>query len=71
MRRNPQFESAHYYLAVVYAEMGRLEDAAWELEEILVLRPDYSISIATERSSYGPEDLERIRAGLRLAGLPE
>lgn len=58
--------------AAAYAQVGRIEDAKWEIEELrnsgfnkgidVVLR-----TIALQR----PVDIERYRDGLRKAGLPE
>ena len=70
--RNPVFDQGHIVLAAIYGQMGRLEDAEWQADEVLALRPDYTI-----RSDLGfrrfpvPEHEQRYVEGLRRAGLPE
>lgn len=72
IERNPDFLPARLLLASTYGQMGRIEDAKWEAEEIMTRSPGFSIAQERDRSQYKrPADLERYLEGLRKAGLPE
>ena len=61
----------HLMLASAFAHAGRIEDAEWEAEEVLVLRPDFTLAAERERSAYkDPSHLNYHLEGLRKAGLP-
>ena len=69
---NPDFAIGHLMLASAYAHVGRIEDAQWEAEEILVLLPDFTLTAEREKAAYkDPAHLEYYLEGLRKAGLPE
>ncbi|MEE8188600.1 MAG: tetratricopeptide repeat protein [Kiloniellales bacterium] len=69
---NPQFLFGRQYLAATYGQMGRLEDAQWEGDEIATLQPGFTLSAERARSQYKNEsDREFFIEGLRKAGLPE
>jgi TolB-like protein/class 3 adenylate cyclase/tetratricopeptide (TPR) repeat protein len=69
---NPDFVIGHLMLASAYAHAGRIEDAQWEAEEILVLLPDFTLTAEREKAAYkDPAHLEYYLEGLRKAGLPE
>jgi TolB-like protein/cytochrome c-type biogenesis protein CcmH/NrfG len=57
-------------LAACYAQIGRMDEAAQAVAEILRLKPDFTIS-GQRTASWGPGDLEHFREGLRKAKLPE
>jgi adenylate cyclase len=62
------------FLAVIYTELGRGREASSALQELLKLRPDFSIEeyIEEERKWNRPEEpIRRWAAALRKAGLPE
>ena len=60
------------YPAASYARLGRLEEASAEVAEAIALDPDISIEKFSRIEVYkNPADLERLKADLRLAGLPE
>ena len=62
------------FLAVIYTELGREREASSALEELLRLRPDFSIEeyIEEDRKWNRPEEqIRRWLAALRKAGLPE
>jgi tetratricopeptide (TPR) repeat protein len=40
---NPESERLHVWLAASLAQAGRLEDAAWEVDQILVLNPEFNL----------------------------
>ena len=65
--------SAHLRLAVVYARLGRKEEASSHLAEALKIRPDLSLEVIRNYSKRfkNPEDGERLMDDYRLAGLPE
>jgi adenylate cyclase len=69
---NPDFVIGHIMLASAYAHAGRIEDAQWEAEEILVLLPDFTLTAERERAAYkDTTHLKYYLEGLRKAGLPE
>ena len=70
--RDPRYFSAHLRLSSLFALTGHLEEAKFEVTEILRLAPQYNLSRAA--SFYLTTDLEmqqRFIEGLRKAGLPE
>lgn len=72
LERNPNFTFARIYLAATYAHMGRLDDAKWEVQEVLTVSTSFSIANETQRMPYqNPTDLAHYIDGLRKAGLPE
>ncbi len=72
LRRNPLMPMGRKWLAATYAQLGRRDDADWEVEETLLIMPDFSISREAKSIPIArPEDLKRYLDGLRLAGFPE
>jgi tetratricopeptide (TPR) repeat protein len=69
---SPSYQLLRVWLAAAYAAAGRLEDAAWESQEILALDPDFSIA-HVERAFpiRDPHYRERFLDDLRRAGLPD
>ena len=64
----------HLYLADVYAELGREEEARSHAAEVLRLKPGFSLKDASRVSTYrykDPAHLERRLNALRKAGIPE
>jgi TolB-like protein len=72
---NRNFPLAHFYLAAALAHLGRLDEARSAVQAGLALDPTFTISRFRARaSSDNPTYLtqrERIRDGMRKAGLPE
>jgi TolB-like protein/class 3 adenylate cyclase len=69
---NPDFVIGHMMLASAYAHAGRIDDAQWEAEEVLVLLPDFTLTAEREKAAYkDPAHLEYYLEGLRKAGMPE
>ncbi len=67
---NPNWLPTHLYLAVIYSELGREEEARAEVGEILRLSPNYSLEVLSQRSaSKDPAETERFLVALRKAGL--
>jgi cytochrome c-type biogenesis protein CcmH/NrfG len=70
----PGFFLTQVFLAAIYAEMGREREARAALEELLRLRPGYTIrqNVEEGRKINVPESRRRLFvAALRKAGLPE
>jgi adenylate cyclase len=72
LEANPAHERARIWLAAAYAQVGREEDAAWQVAEVLSLDPAFSLAGMQLAFPFkDPRDLERLFDGLRRAGLPE
>jgi TolB-like protein len=72
LERNPDFVVARRELAAAYAHLGRIDDAEWEVAEILALQPDFSLSDERQRVIFQRgDDMARYIDGLRKAGVPE
>jgi len=72
LESNPATERAHLWLAAAYAQVGRGDDAEWEMEQVLSADPD--VSEERIRDSYpftDPVDLAHLVDGLRKAGLSQ
>jgi adenylate cyclase len=68
---NPTHSRAHIWLAAAYAELDRGEDAAWEVQEVLALDPEASLSRMTNAFPFkDPLELEQLLRALKRAGLP-
>ena len=66
---NPSSERLRVWLAAAYAKAGRLDDAGWEVEQVLMQNPDFSVDrIARAFPFSEPGDRENFLSGLRLAG---
>jgi adenylate cyclase len=71
--RAPNLRAGHTWLAAIYAQLGKLEEARAEAAEVLRIEPKYTIEGTQARLSRfkRPEDAEHYFDGLRKAGLPE
>ncbi|NIQ37658.1 MAG: tetratricopeptide repeat protein [Proteobacteria bacterium] len=70
LERNPNFHPAHIYLAVIYSEQGREEDAAAKWKEFIKRTPETSLEAWRQRLPYRNQaDLERVLEALRKAKL--
>ena len=70
--RDPGLFTCHVFLAAAYGSIKRIEDAEWEVEEILNLEPDFSLKTDIIAPQFQKaEDKERFQTGLRRAGIPE
>jgi TolB-like protein/DNA-binding winged helix-turn-helix (wHTH) protein/Flp pilus assembly protein TadD len=70
--RNPNAVPARILLAASYARAGRLDEAGWEVEEILTMSPTDTIS--QYRNALPVADtglMDALAEDLRKAGLPE
>jgi len=71
-QRNPALDRIHLNLAATYAELGRLEDAAWSVDEALSISPDISLAKERREANYlRASDLDHYIEALRKAGVPE
>ena len=62
----------HIFLASLYAELDRMEEAKFHAKAALEINPDASIQWMRGSHKFkNPEDLERMVAGMRKAGFPE
>jgi tetratricopeptide (TPR) repeat protein len=62
--------STHYFLAVIYSELDRQEEAKTEVAAVLRISPNFSLEALRQRLPYkDPIVLERFAAALRKAGL--
>ncbi len=66
--KNPDFVPARLGLASAYAHLGRIDDAKWEYQEVLVRLPDFTILNEQARVPYlNSNDLLRYIDGLKIA----
>ena len=67
---NPTLPLLRSWLAAAYAGAGRIEEAQWQVEELMALNPDFSLEHVTNVFPVrDPAYLERLIADLRKAGL--
>ena len=70
--RNPGFDGTQLTLAATYVRLGRLDDAAWAVEEALAINPDITLRQLRSESLYaGETDFNNYLEALRQAGVPE
>jgi adenylate cyclase len=70
--RSPDFFYVRHFLAAVYAQLGRMEEARAEVAEALRMDPGFSgLRVAQRLPLKDPAALARLVDGLRKAGLPE
>jgi adenylate cyclase len=65
---------AHVYLADLYAEIGKEDEARAHAAEIFKMEPGFSLEEVSKINTYGykdPAHLERRLNALRKAGIPE
>ncbi len=71
VEQNPNFVPAHAYLAVVFTEMGRDQDARAAWSQAIRLSPGASLSALRQRLPYRrPADLDRFLTAVHRSGLP-
>jgi adenylate cyclase len=71
-QRNPVFDRVQLHLAATYAQLGELDNAAWAVEEALLIRPDLSLANERREANFKySEDLDHYIGALRKAGVPE
>ncbi len=71
-KRNPNVPWPRQYLISAYGQLGRKDDAEWEVEELRAQGYETSVYHFREASNvHDPAFMERYLDGLRKAGLPE
>jgi adenylate cyclase len=71
-QRNPVFDRIQLNLAATYAQLGELDDAAWAVEQALIIRSDISLTDERRDANYKrSQDLNHYIEALRKAGVPE
>jgi tetratricopeptide (TPR) repeat protein len=71
IERSPEIVPGHFFLTAALAMEGELTAAAEARDTLLRLLPDYSLTWVTQNSPVTGELAERLREGLRKAGVPE
>jgi len=70
--RAPKFPACYMYLAPLYAELGRTEDADHTVAKLLALLPGFTIEASVQKHlPYVPQTMSHYVQGLRKAGVPE
>ena len=68
--RNHVFVTNHLWLAATYAQLNQFEEAAWEVDQILTLEPDFSLSHWLDtRPIKKIEHRQHLLDGINKAGL--
>jgi adenylate cyclase len=70
IERNPNLSYAHVLLAIVYADMGRENEAQRVAADVLRVEPKFTISAWAKGRGYNSALVAREAAALRKAGLP-
>ena len=72
LERNPAFEIARLTLIATYGQLEMADEAAWEVDELMTLRPEYSLEIARQEALHNrTEDLDKLIEGLEKAGISD
>ncbi len=72
VEKNPNVRWPRLRLVAAYGQLGRIEDAQWELEELQVLGRKFSLTEIRETTNIQDSAyLERYLEGLRKAGVPD
>lgn len=72
IERNETALAPHLFLAASFVGLDRLDDAEWEIEQVLVLDPEYTTTKYESMTRIASEDqLKRFLDDLRKAGLPD
>ncbi len=70
LETRPRSQRIHIWLAAAYAQSGRIDDAKWEIEQILLLDPKFDYTKLHEIFPFkDPADQQHFLDGLRKAGL--
>jgi tetratricopeptide (TPR) repeat protein len=72
IQQNPRFPGGHRLVAASCGQLGRIQEAAGELEELLLLMPGMTADDVRKQVPFKrPNDMERYIDGLRKAGLSD
>ena len=70
--RNPNAIQIIQHLTAAYYRAGQVDDAEWQVEEILLLQPTITISDISKSIPISDEEvIENFLSALKAAGLPE
>jgi len=68
--RNHNYITNHLWLAATYAQLGHLDDATWEVDQIMTLDPNFSLSYWMDtRPIKKTEHRRHLLEGLNKAGI--
>jgi tetratricopeptide (TPR) repeat protein len=71
LERNPAHTRARLWLAATLARLGRHEEAAWQVQELLTLNPDFSLSrLPLSFPRKDPRQRDALARALAQLGLP-
>ena len=72
IQQNPKFPGGHRLVAASCGQLGRMQEAASELKELLLLMPGMTADDVRKQVPFkNPSDMERYIDGLRKAGLSD
>ena len=72
MATNPASERLRIWLAATYAQSGKIDEAKWEIVEVLTANPEFRLDRLERAFPFSdPADLEHFIEGLRKAGLQQ
>ena len=72
LQLNPAGQRLRVVMAASLAQLGRTDDAQWEIQELLIHEPEFNLKAVRNIAPYGKQTtLDRLLDGLRRAGLPE
>ena len=70
--QSPTAQFVRFWLAASYAQVGRIDDAEWEVDELTIMGFDGTIRTIVETGNVQhAEYVALIEEGLRKAGFPE
>ena len=70
--KSPTAQFVRFWLAAAYAQAGRMEDAEWQVDELMIMGFDGSVSTIVETGHIlDPDYLALEKEGLRKAGFPD
>ena len=70
VEKNPNWNLARAFLSAAYVANGNLDDASWQIEEILSLNPEFTLTYLQEVAPIqDPNYKDRFLHDLQLAGL--
>lgn len=73
LARNENAVPPRLFLAASFSQLKMKDDAEWEVDQIMVINPDFTLSHLAKAAPpfEDKEQLERVMHDLRTAGLPE
>ena len=67
---NPSSERLHVWLAAAYAHDGQVDEAIWQMQQVLMANPAFSIERQKKAFPFKhPADLEHFISGIKIAGV--